>query len=129
MLISIDPNDDRPIYLQIVDEVRRGIVIGTASAETPLPSVRQLAAELRINPNTVGQAYRELERQGLAYARRGQGTFVSPRATESADDERSQLARTLARRIMAQAHRNGLSIDELMTALREEESGKAGNHE
>jgi len=76
IIFHIDPADSRPIYLQIMDEVRRAVVVGTLGPDSPLPSVRQLAADLRVNPNTVQQAYRELEREGLIYVRRGQGTFV-----------------------------------------------------
>jgi GntR family transcriptional regulator len=70
LLITIDAADPRPIYVQITDEVRRSIVVGTLKADDPLPSVRQLAGQLRVNPNTVQQAYRELERVGLIYVRR-----------------------------------------------------------
>ena len=61
MLVNLDPNDGRPLYLQIMDEVRRAVVVGTLRAEDPLPSVRELAAELVVNPRTVSQAYQELE--------------------------------------------------------------------
>jgi GntR family transcriptional regulator len=76
--LNLDPNDGRPLYLQIMDEVRRAIVVGTLRAEDPLPSVRELAAELVVNARTVSQAYQELEREGIVYVRRRQGTFVSP---------------------------------------------------
>lgn len=116
MIITIDQNDPRPIYVQIVDEVRRALVLGTLAPDGPLPSVRQLAATLRVNPNTVGQAYRELERQGLAYARRGQGMFASP--TQLDGDERQTLATAAAARALQDAHRNGLNADELIEAIR-----------
>lgn len=121
MFISIDPADPRPIYIQIVDEVRRGIVLGALVADAPLPSVRQLAGELKINPNTVQQAYREVERQGLAYVKRGQGTFVRAMADEAAEDERRDLARSLARRTLTEAYRNGINRSELIEALLEQE--------
>ncbi len=63
MLISVDANDTRPLYVQIMDEVRRALIVGTVAVDEALPSVRQLAGDLRINPNTVSQAYRELERE------------------------------------------------------------------
>lgn len=73
MIVNLNPDDARPLYLQIMDEVRRAVVVGSIRAEDPLPSVRELAAELVVNPRTVSQAYQELEREGVVYVRRGQG--------------------------------------------------------
>jgi GntR family transcriptional regulator len=116
MLVNLDPNDARPLYLQIMDEVRRAIVVGTLQAEDPLPSVRELAGELVVNPRTVSQAYQELEREGVIYVRRGQGTFVSPTAKRSAGERRS-LAMAVAKRALLEARRNGLSAEELVMSI------------
>ena len=116
MLIAINPSDSRPIYHQIMDEIRRALVVGTLAPEDPLPSVRQLAAELRVNPNTVQQAYRELERDGVVHVKRGLGTFVSGVLSERS--ERRELARSVAQRALREAHRHGLSADELVAAVR-----------
>ena len=116
MLFALDPTDARPIYVQIMDEVRRARVLGTLAPDDPLPSVRQLAAELRVNPNTVSQAYRELEREGVVHVRRGQGTYVSAESLDGT--ERRALARAVAGRALRDAHRHGLSVRELITALR-----------
>ena len=118
MLISIDPGDARPIYVQIMDEIRRAVVLGTVKPDDPLPSVRQLAGELKVNPNTVQQAYRELERDGLVYVRRGQGTFVAEEGAVQTDRERKELARMVADRALREAYRNGLSSDDLVEAIR-----------
>jgi len=115
MLIAIDTHDPRPIYVQIMDEIRRAIVLGTLARDEPLPSVRQLAVELRVNPNTVSQAYRELERQGIVRVRRGQGTFVLDPRLDGA--ERAAMARDVARRALRDAHRHGLGADELIDAI------------
>ena len=126
MLVNLDPRDARPLYLQIMDEVRRALVLGTLRAEDPLPSVRELAAELVINPRTVSQAYQELEREGVVYVRRGQGTFVSPNA-RSDSEERHLLARGVAKRALLEARRNGLDVEELVQGIREvaaEEEGE-----
>ena len=117
MLIAINPSDPRPIYQQIMDEIRRALVVGTLAPEDPLPSVRQLASELRVNPNTVQQAYRELERDGVVHVKRGLGTFVS--AALSQRTEREELARSVAARALTEAHRHGLSVDELIEAVRQ----------
>lgn len=114
MLIRLDPADTRPIYQQIVDEVRRAVVLGTLAPEDPLPSVRALALELRVNPNTVQQAYRELERAGVARSRRGQGTFV---ARTDAPSERESLARDVAERALRDARRYGIEPEELVAAV------------
>ena len=121
MLISLDPQDARPIYVQIVDEVRRALVLGTLGPDDPLPSVRDLAVTLRVNPNTVSQAYRELERQGMVYVRRGQGTYASP---DQASAERSALAEGVAQRAINDARRNGLSREELIEAIRQYETSR-----
>ncbi|MFC1629263.1 GntR family transcriptional regulator [Gemmatimonadota bacterium] len=116
IIFHIDPADSRPIYKQIMDEVRRAVVVGTAGPDSPLPSVRQLAADLRVNPNTVQQAYRDLEREGLIYVRRGQGTFIS--ATTRIESERETIATRLAGRFLRDAYRNGITPDELLAAIR-----------
>jgi GntR family transcriptional regulator len=118
MHFSIDTGDPRPIYVQIMDEVRRAIVLGTIRPDESLPSVRQLASELRLNPNTIKQAYRELERAGIVYVRRGHGTFVSPDAHPEGGDRRA-LAREVAQRALVDAHRHGLRAEEVVTALAE----------
>lgn len=116
MHFAIDPNDPRPLYVQIVDEVRRALVLGHLAADEPLPPVRQLATELRINPNTVSQAYRELERDGVVEVRRGQGTYVVKPSLNGA--QRRALVRAVAERALRDAHRAGLTADELIAAIR-----------
>ena len=103
LLIRIAASDSRPIYEQIMDEIRRAIALGLIEADAPLPSVRQLATELRVNPNTVQQAYRELERDGTVYVRRGLGTFVATR--ESPGVERQALAAGVAKRAVRESDR------------------------
>jgi GntR family transcriptional regulator len=117
MQLSINTADARPIYVQIMDEIRRALVLGTLLPEDALPSVRQLAAELRVNPNTVAQAYRELERDGVVYVRRGQGTFVADVSANGS--ERRVLARGVAERALIDAHRNGIGTEELVEAIHE----------
>lgn len=77
-MIVIDYSDHRPIYEQITDRFRQLIVRNILAPETQLPSVRSLAVELSINPNTIQRAYQELERQGFIYSVKGKGSFVSP---------------------------------------------------
>src|SRR5690349_18746108 len=114
-LITIDVTDARPIYVQIVDEVRRAVVVGTLKPDEPIPSVRQLAGELGVNPNTVKQAYQELERLGVTYVERGNGTYVS--RGRALRDDRAALATGVAERALLDATRNGLDVEELIDAL------------
>src|SRR5262245_16125586 len=76
-VIRLDASDAAPIYVQIERAVRAGIATGRLSQGAQLPTVRQLAIELRVNANTVARVYSELERQGLVETRRGVGTFVA----------------------------------------------------
>lgn len=123
MLISIDAADPRPLYIQIVDEVRRALVLGRIGVDEPLPSVRQLAGDLRINPNTVSQAYRELERDGVVEVRRGQGTYVVKASVNGT--QRKAIARAVAARALRDAHRNGLTEDDLIQAIRSASSSNS----
>jgi GntR family transcriptional regulator len=118
--LLIDDSDPRPIYVQIMDEIRRAIVLGSLPPRAALPSVRQLAAELRVNPNTVQQAYRELERAGIVYVQRGQGTYVAEGAASRR--ERARLLKAVAERALRDANRHGFTASELIEGLREEES-------
>jgi GntR family transcriptional regulator len=118
MLISLRPGDPRPIYQQVVDEVRRALVVGVLTDNDPLPSIRQLAVEIKVNPNTVKQAYQELERLGIVYVRRGAGTFVAARRQTRSD--RLRLTREVARRAMQDADRHGVSRDDLIAMIRRE---------
>jgi len=124
----IDPRSAKPLYVQLMDEVRRLIVTGELATDAALPSVRQLAADidqrlalqlaadLRINHNTIVQAYRELERESLVYVRRGQGTFVAAQAAP--DAQRDRVLDEVAGRAVADAHRHGFTREELIEALR-----------
>ena len=118
MQLTLDGSDARPLYVQIMDEIRRALVRGALGPEDPLPSVRELSAELRVNPRTVSQAYLELEREGVVYVRRGQGTFVAA-GVKPDERERPMLAREVAKRAQADAWRSGLSVTELIDALRD----------
>jgi GntR family transcriptional regulator len=116
LIISIDPEQRRPIYVQIMDEVRRARVLGTLRSGDALPSVRQLAAELGVNPNTVKQAYHELEREGVVEMRRGQGTYLADGGPDGR--ERKRLLKDVAQRALLDAQRHGASPDELLEAIR-----------
>ena len=79
-MLGINYRDGRPIYEQVVDEIEHMVVHGVLEPDSQLPTVRQMAAELSINPNTIQRAYSELESRGVIYSVKGKGNFVSPNA-------------------------------------------------
>src|SRR5204863_6113420 len=117
---GIDPRSPIPLYAQIAERVRLAIATGALGSAALLPSVRQLAAELRVNPATVIQAYRELESQGYVEIRHGAGTFVRELAPGRRAKERSKHDVRLVRRLIAEARRNGVSMAELQQAIETE---------
>jgi GntR family transcriptional regulator len=126
--LLIDTRAPKPIYVQIMDEVRRLIAIGDLKPDDLLPSVRQLAADLRLNHNTIVQAYRELEREQVVYTRRGQGTFVAEQRLPEA--ERDRLLAEVVERALTDAHRHAITPETLLEALRravEANHGGKGN--
>jgi GntR family transcriptional regulator len=120
MLDRIDSRSPVPIYAQIAENVRVAVASGELEKGSGLPSVRALAAQLRVNPATVVQAYRELEEEGLVQMRQGSGTFVVDVAPERRARERTAAARRIVREMIASAAALGLGIDELQVALNKE---------
>jgi GntR family transcriptional regulator len=127
MQLSIDTADPRPIHAQIVDEVRRAVVLGTLAAGDPLPPVRHLAAELRVNPASVAEAYRTLEGEGLVAMRWGRGPVVAERAAVPGD--RDALVRQVAERALRDARRHGIGPTELADAVRAAAASSSGSIE
>lgn len=114
----IDTRKDTPVYVQIMDQVRARVRDGELEPGSPLPSVRQLAAELELNPNTVAKAYSLLEREGIIRTRRRRGTFVAASALESAAEAlERRLDRVVGRLIEETAHL-GVETGELIRALK-----------
>jgi GntR family transcriptional regulator len=108
-----------PVYRQLIDQVRSGMALGSLSAGDQLPTVRQLAVDLAINPNTVLRAYRELELGGMLETHQGTGTFIAKRKLERKDAERERQLTQLANEFAARAGAAGFSADELVERLRE----------
>jgi GntR family transcriptional regulator len=93
MQVRIDNASSRPVYQQIMDQIKRDIALGRLAWDEKLPTVRQLAAQLAINPNTIAKAYRQLEREGIITTRPGAGAFVA-----SLD---SSLSRAVKKRLVS----------------------------
>ncbi|OLB18896.1 MAG: hypothetical protein AUI99_02375 [Gemmatimonadetes bacterium 13_1_40CM_3_69_22] len=120
MFEHLDPRSPTPLYAQIANRVRVAIAAGELHPATALPSVRQLAAQLRVNPATVVQAYRDLETDGFVEMRQGAGTFVREVAPAGRARERARQAAALVHEMLAQAGRLGVSRQELQAAIAEE---------
>jgi GntR family transcriptional regulator len=127
--IRLDLKSGIPVYRQIMDQVMAGIAAGSLRPGTQLPTVRQLAVDLSVNPNTVIRAYRELEIRGVLDTQQGSGTFISPQEMKTDDAERQRALGQLVTEFMARAGAAGFTVDELARELRERYSGSSGNKE
>lgn len=128
LLFELQPGDQRPVYRQIVEEIQRCVAVGVIRPDEALPPARTLAAELKVNINTVQQAYRTLAREGTVYAKRGLGTFVSP-APKEQRNRQAGMARRIAEQAVREAFRHGLLASDLIAAIREiaPASGRRGD--
>ena len=124
MFESIDPRSPTPLWEQIAARVRVAVAAGELRPGEALPSVRELARRLRVNPATVAQAYKDLAREDFVETRHGSGTFVreveAPRRTR----ERKIRAEDLVRQLLEQGARLGISVGELAEAFQEEVGSK-----
>ncbi len=116
---SLDEHSGVPVYRQLIDQIQGGIASGTLAAGAQLPTVRQVAVDLAINPNTVLRAYRELEIRGVIDTQQGTGTFISERKPRRDDGERDRKLDQLAGEVAARAGAAGFTIQEVVEALRE----------
>ena len=91
MQILIDNALNRPVYQQIMDQVKRDIAVGTLKKGEKLPTVRELAAQLVLNPNTIAKAYRQLERDGIILTRPGAGTYVAKLGSNLSDEVKRRI--------------------------------------
>ncbi|MBL8724589.1 MAG: GntR family transcriptional regulator [Planctomycetes bacterium] len=117
MLIRIDPRSAEPIFEQIVFAVKAALARGTATPGDKLPSVRELARDLAINPNTVVRAYEQLERDGVVVRRQGSGCFLTDRGSELGLVQRRRQLQELLRRAATDAFHLGFTAAEVRTAL------------
>ena len=118
-MISLNYRDSRPIYEQIRDGLKKLIVTGALTADEKLPSVRSLATQLSINPNTIQRAYNELENEGYIYSIPGKGSFAC--GDVNADESRKRELEEKIRELAAELRYLGVSEEELLALVREEE--------
>ncbi len=116
---ALDLHSGVPVYRQLIDQVRGGLASGSLSAGDQLPTVRQLAVDLAINPNTVMRAYRELELGGLLETHQGTGTFISDKKPERKTAERERQLGQMAGEFAARAGSAGFTLEEVIERLRE----------
>jgi len=125
----LDDNSGVPVYRQIMDQARGGIALGALRPGDQLPTVRQLAVDLAINPNTVVRAYRELELGGLLESNQGTGTFIREQKIEGSKQERARQLTQIVRECVARAGAAGFTVQELMEELREVAQQFAGRRQ
>ena len=118
MFEHLDPASPTPLYAQLAERLRAAIAAGDLAPGELLPSVRQLAVRLRLNPGTVVQAYRDLEAGGLVELRQGSGTYVRELTPSRRAAEQAAVSSRLANEMLARAVSLGLSGEDLLNALR-----------
>lgn len=117
MQFSLDQNSGVPFYRQIIDQVLFAIANGVLAPGDQLPTVRQLAVELKINPNTVTRAYQELEIKGVLTTQMGTGTFVAEGKVEISALERRRMLDQICTELLSRASAYGFSVREVLEAL------------
>jgi GntR family transcriptional regulator len=120
MLFDIEPDSPVPIWEQIVAQVTFAIASGVLEVGTLIPSVREVAVLLVVNPNTVAKAYQELERRGVVESRRGKGMEVAADAPELCQLERQEIIRNRVRQALREAVSSALSPDDIRSLVEEE---------
>jgi len=118
MILRIDTASSIPVYAQIVDQVKRAIASGSLQPGDPLPSLREMAIKLRVNPLTVNKAYKQLEAEGLIKTRQGLGSFVSSNKPASDQFRRETLEREVDD-LLVDAYHLGVPFDELKDLIAE----------
>lgn len=119
MLLIIDPKSGVPLYVQIKEELKSLIVKGVYPPGAQLPTVRQLAVELRINSNTVARAYTEMERDGIISTQQGRGTFVCGLPESLEADVKEQQLNALLERLLSDAYSLGFQAQDVFERLKQ----------
>jgi GntR family transcriptional regulator len=137
MFLKIDSKSSLPIYVQIIDQVKFQVASGRLRTGDQIPTVRELASGLRVNPNTVAKAYRELERDGVLEGKPGQGSFISERNSGLSHQRKAQIVSKALEVPLVQAYHLRLKTDDVRTLFekkiaeiyRNEPAAKGGSHE
>lgn len=129
MLFQVDPRNHIPIWEQIVNQVKELVLKGILAPEDKIPSVRELASSLIVNPNTVSKAYQELERQGIIETLRGRGTFVRATLKTTADEEKVALLQDKTKQLIIEGSYLGVTSDMIIEWVRNFEKELGGSKE
>ncbi len=119
----LDLESGVPVYRQIIDQVMGGIASGALAAGEQLPTVRQLAVDLSINPNTVVRAYRELEIRGVLDTQQGTGTFIGNQIVKPDEVERERRLNQIVSEFVARAGAAGFTVEDLLEQLQDRQNG------
>ena len=119
MKIRVDLKSGVPFYRQIIDQVKSAIATGMVEAGDRLPTVRQLAVDLSVNPNTVSRAYTELELTGLVETQMGSGTFVGQKRVEQDEVERRRILDQISQEFLSRASSHGFTLDDILENLQQ----------
>ncbi len=117
MNIHLDLKSGVPFYRQIIDQVKSAIATGRLEPGNRLPTVRQLAVDLSVNPNTVSRAYTELELTGLVDTHMGSGTFVGQKKVEQDEVERRRILNEISQEFLSRASSHGFNLDDILENL------------
>ncbi len=116
-MFAINPADPAPIWKQIEEGMRRLIALGALKPGAPVPSMRDLARDLRVNPNTVSRAYQRLTEGGVLAVRRGEGTFVADQPAQPRKSEKHEMLRDAALRYVSAVVATGAELNEAVEAV------------
>ena len=119
---TLDPKSGVPFYKQVILQVEMAIASGRLTSGDQLPTVRSLAVDLKVNPNTVGRAYNELEIRGIVNTQQGTGTFISNKKITLSDVEKERILNEISRSLIARASSYGFSLKDLLLFLQEQQS-------
>lgn len=119
MQIHVNEADGTPYYQQVANQVKFLVASGRLEAEQKLPSVRKLADQLMINPNTVARAYRELESEGVVQSRRGSGVFVADGGSPLSRKEKNRILNERIDALLTEAHQLDVGLDVLINMLKQ----------
>ena len=112
-VLTVDPRSGVPIYLQIIEQIKRSVALGILQAGEQLPTVKQLAIDLTVNPNTVARAYRELEREQVIETSPGRGSFVRSNGVTESPKVAAEIARDALNVALREAKSVGLERNEV----------------
>lgn len=115
-MFSIDYRDPTPIYEQLADKIEKFAIKGILKPDEKLPSVRQLAIDLSINPNTIQKAYSMLDNKGITYVVKGRGIFISPDCSKAQQNKLEEIKKTI-QNLINEAKELGASVDEINSWL------------